>query len=40
MCRPGENEYMSVDTIWGIMPPSGMCLSIFRSNYFNFYMLL
>ena len=24
MCHPGDNEFMPVDKIWGIMPPSGM----------------
>ena len=27
MCHPGDNEFMPVDKTWGIMPPSGMCLS-------------
>ena len=24
MCRPGDMEYMPVDTTWGILPPSSM----------------
>ena len=27
MCHPGDNKFMHVDKTWGIMPPSGMCLS-------------
>ena len=26
MCRPGDITNMPVDTTWGIMPPSGMCI--------------
>ena len=31
MCCPGDNEFMSVDTTWGILLPFGMYLSIFGS---------
>ncbi|KAL0006239.1 hypothetical protein SO802_013800 [Lithocarpus litseifolius] len=24
MCRPGETEFLLVDTTWGVLPPSGM----------------
>ena len=27
MCRPSDNEYMPIDTTWGIMPLFGMHLS-------------
>ena len=28
MSHPGDNEFMLVDTTWGILPPSGMYPSI------------
>ena len=31
MCCPGDNEFMPVDTTWGILPLSGMYPSIFGS---------
>ena len=43
MCHPGDNEYMPIDTTWGIMPPFGMYPSIFRfckTLFFFFTMLL
>ena len=29
MCHPGDTDHMPVDTTWGILPSSGMNLSIF-----------
>ena len=31
MCHPSDHKYMHVDTTWGILPPSGMHPSIFKS---------
>ena len=30
MCHPGDQEYMTVDKNWGIMPLSGMCPFVLR----------
>ena len=36
MCHPSDQEYMPVDKTWGIMPPSGMCLSILGFDFLVF----
>lgn len=28
MCQPNNQEYMTIDKTWGIMPKSGMCSSV------------
>ena len=30
MCHPDDQEFMPVDKTWGIMPLSGMCLSVLK----------
>ena len=30
MCHPDDQEFMPVDKTWGIMAPSGMCLSVLQ----------
>ena len=34
MCRPGDNDFMPIDTTWGILPPSGMYQSTCGLSFF------
>ena len=40
MCHPGDQEYMSVDKTWGIMPPSSMYLFVLGFYLFTLFDIL